>query len=183
VSADINGLEPHEQATWLPAGDGLPAWLQELREQHLAAVDEYRKAVAGVLAVSAESAADARAWRRAVRDAVAEGRTPPEREHTATAEVGAARVEVAKEDAYVARLELAETCLTIIEAVRENRTEWDEYSRGASAEMRAAVGAAAVGASDEADRARAERRAQAEAEDAIVDLSDPFEKEASHAIA
>jgi hypothetical protein len=72
----IAGLHPWENENWLPGGDDLPDWLTALRKRHLAAVAEYRTSIASVIDTSAQIEADARAWRRSVRDAPRHPTTP-----------------------------------------------------------------------------------------------------------
>jgi hypothetical protein len=82
-TGSIAGLHAWEMPTWLPSGDDLPDWLAALRERHVAAVSEYHAAIAGVVDAAGRVDGDARAWRRSVRDALAAGKPPPEREQGA----------------------------------------------------------------------------------------------------
>jgi hypothetical protein len=167
----VSGLEPWETEDWVPSGDDLPAWLAELRERHRAALDEFAKSIAGVTDTEADVEASARAWRREVQAAVAEGREPPKRE--AGEVIGEARVAVAREDAGYARRVLAEVGVEVLTAIRERRDEFinDFYFRSSVA-LRHAIGRGPNGLT-EADRQRIARATAGESEDSMPDVSDP----------
>ena len=182
----IAGLQGWEREDWIARSDeGLPAFLVKCRAAHAAALDEYLKAVAGVVNTSAQIEADARQHRRAVRDAVAEGRTPPTREFDS--DVGDAQREVAAEDAEHSRRELAEVACEVLAEIRQHRDEFDEVLYlGASPELRMALGGF-----NEHERLRQERLKNVRSEELIIDIDDPANRElttlgeqgASHAAA
>jgi hypothetical protein len=75
---------------------------------------------AGVVDTGAQVESEARAWRRSVRDAVAQGKPPPQRE---AAEIGEATVQVAQEDADFARRGVAETCVETLAELRRRKAK------------------------------------------------------------
>jgi hypothetical protein len=168
-TSSITGLSPWEREDFVARSDeGLPEWVVKLRATHLAAVAAYTEAISAVIGTQAAIESAGRVHRRAVRDAVAQGRPVPKREDTA--EVEAAQIEVGHEDAYFARLECAITSCEVLEAIRERRDEFGEgLYLAASPELRLALGGWS-----EHERLRKERQKNAEAEPSIVDLSDPL---------
>jgi hypothetical protein len=167
----ISGVEPWERRDWTPGGDDLPDWLAELRAQHVAAVDEFEKSVAANIDTKASIEDEGRAWRRAVRDAVASGTKPPARDFDP--EVSAARVLIAEEDAEAARVELAAVAVSILAELRQRREDFAEHFASASQALRYALGAGPEGLVREAVADLKARQAALEAEDAITDLSKP----------
>jgi hypothetical protein len=168
----IAGLYPWEVDTWLglPAGDDLPDWLLDVRTKLADALAEYHAAVRGVVNVGERVDSEARAWRRQVRDALANGRPAPEREHSS--EVDQAQVEIATEDSEHARRELASTCIEVLATLRENIVDFGPYWEGASSELRFALDRGPFGI-EEAERLRKERLSAQVAELAVPDVDDP----------
>lgn len=170
---DIAGLNDWELPDWIaPEGDELPDWLAALRKLHADALAEYMRAVSGVVDTADGAEADARAWRREVRDAVAVGKEPPP-PPAHGAEVGEARVQVAEEDALFARRKLAEVSIEVLGAIRMKRSEFDpDHFYRASPALRNALFRGPDGLT-EAERVRRERLAVDAAEPSMVDLHDP----------
>jgi hypothetical protein len=167
MTSTIAGLQPWETVAWLPSGDDLPQWLVDAKAKHAAALDEYLKAVGGVVDTSAQIDTSARQHRREVRNAVAEGREPPVRQ--ADPDVSDAQREVALEDAQYARDELAVVACEVLDTIRQHREDFSEQLYLASSpELRLALGGFA-----EVERLRQERQRFVEAEPQIVDLSLP----------
>jgi hypothetical protein len=165
---DVTGLHEWERREWIaPSDEGLPDWLRDLRAKHLASLDEYERSIAGVVNTSAHVQAEARAWRREVRDALAQGKPPPER--NLPPEVGEATVEIAVDDTGLARDELAIVCTSILEELRLRADDFAAHFFEASSGLRAALFRGPDGL-DEPERQRRERLL---AEVAVVDITDP----------
>lgn len=184
MTSSIAGLQAWETVAWLPSGDDLPQWLLDAKATHAAALDEYLKAIGGVVDTSAQIDTSARQHRREVRNAVAEGREPPVRQ--ADPDVSDAQREVALEDAQYARDELAVVACDVLATIRQHRDEFgNALYLASSPELRLALGGFA-----EHERLRQERQRFVEAEPDIVDLSDPahaqytsLDQEPTHAAA
>jgi hypothetical protein len=161
-----------ERGDWIfssPPSDDLPSWLAEQHALHTSALNEYYAAISGVVNLSEKVGADARAWRRSVRDALADGRTPPVREQTA--EHGEAAIEIAADDAEHARRELAFVCLDILTVLREHMDDFAPYFGGASAELRFALGRGPDGLTED-ERKRRERLVNVSSEPAVPDVDE-----------
>lgn len=169
-ASPIAGLNAWEQPDWLPSGDNLPDWLAELRAKHLAAVDEFRKSIGGVANVEGQIDADARAWRREVRDALAQGKPAPTREQPP--EVSTARVEIAQDDAAFARRELAEVGIEILTELRARMGDFAPFFYDASDALRFAIGKGPDGLTEE-ERQRRERLNASVTEVDVPDVDDP----------
>jgi hypothetical protein len=161
---------PWERPDWISAEPTGEAWVDKLREQHADALNEYEAAVNYVLTIDAKADADARAWRRKVRDAVANGTPVPERERGLAPEVAKATVEVATEDARYAADELAVTCVQILGELRRRRGDFAAHYFSASPALRMALGKGPDGV-DQRERERRERQASADGVDDLSDLS------------
>jgi hypothetical protein len=172
VTTTVAGLNAWEVETWLPpATADEPDWLSELRKRHLAAVDEYTRAISAVIDGGEAIEAANRAHRRAVRDAVAAGREPPKREHDP--DVDSAVEQVATEDTQAARVELAVVSCEILNSIREpeHAAEFQAFFFAASAQLRFALGRGpAPDGLDEAERQRIARQTTAKEEDSLPDI-------------
>jgi hypothetical protein len=168
---DVTGRHDWESRGWIaPSDEGLPAWLRDLRATHLVSLDEYERSIAGVVNTSAQVQAEARAWRREVRDALAQGKPAPERK--LLPEVGEATVEIAVDDTGLARDELAVTCTSILEELRLRADDFAAHFFEASPGLRAAL-FRGPDQLDEAERKRRERLTASVTEVAVVDVTDP----------
>jgi hypothetical protein len=163
------GAEAWARKDFLPSGDDLPDWLRSLGEQHRAAVEELEKSVGAVVGGRESVEASARAWRRAVRDAVAQGAEPPAR--TFDPDVVAATVAVGEEDVAFARDALASLSVAILDQLRTRRDEFEPYIAGACPELRKAASAFAEGDPAAVRAAVKATVEQLDAEPAIVDLT------------
>jgi hypothetical protein len=166
----IAGLFPWEMADWIsPTGEDLPGWLEALRQTHADALTQYQAAVSGAVDVAAEVEAAQRAWRLDVRAAVAAGRTPPERGQAT--EVGAAQVEVAREDAVALRDELAVTACEVLDQLRGRVDDLGPHFARFSPELHTAIGRGPDGLR-EPERERIARQRNAESEPAIANVAE-----------
>jgi len=168
----VAGAASWEEPNWLPTGTGLD-WLDDLRSKHIEAVIEWRTAVAHV--VDFESSLDQRnrAWRRAVRDAVAAGEAPPPREADDAVEL--AEREVAREDAVASRDGLSRVVVELLAELRtaDNRRALEPHLQAAGVDLRVAL-RDGPGALLAATRAKLEGQLQRlGAGPAFPDVSDP----------
>lgn len=114
----VAGALPRERADWIAEDTGLP-WLDELRERHhLPAVAEFGRSVEHLADIERTIEDAPRAWRRAVRDAVAVGSEPPPKDFDGDTLV--AQREVAEEDVLASREALAEVCVTVLTEARRD---------------------------------------------------------------
>jgi hypothetical protein len=158
--------EDFERPDWLPADSGLP-WVDALRERHVAACREFARAVEVCGEIEDGSEDDARAWRRAVRDAVAVGEPPPERSFDPDAQQ--AQREVAEEDLVVSRDELSRVVADALDELRGRRSELDDVRLGV--QLAASLGAGPEGGLAAAQR-DIERQLQAARAGGVVDVAD-----------
>jgi hypothetical protein len=99
----VAGAEAWEEPDWVLAEPVGVAWLDALAEEHRDAVIEWRRSVAYVVDLQAQVDGERRAWRRAVRDAIASGEEAPQPPPDADDAVSRARLEVGMEDGVAAR--------------------------------------------------------------------------------
>jgi hypothetical protein len=115
----VTGAAAHQQADWLPADVG-PAWLVELAQRHRAAALAFAEAVNAHGQLLDGATEGQRAHRRAVREAVANGQTPPAPPDPA---VWAAQVEIAAEDAAETQQDVDAAAVDALGLMRAKRKE------------------------------------------------------------
>jgi hypothetical protein len=155
--------EDYEKPDYLPSGTGLD-WLEALRERHVAACNDFARSVDSCGEVEAESDDAARAWRRAVRDAVAVGDPAPERPFNP--ETQRASREVAEEDTVAARDVLSRVVSDTLDTLRSRRQELEDVPLGE------ALGRA-LGAGGDAVERQLNRQLEAARRGGITDVGDP----------
>jgi integrase len=166
----VSGAHDWEREDWLPA-TGID-WLETLRAGHLALVHEFRLAVARCGELEAEAEDAARQWRRAVRDAVASGEPPPERDFDPA--IQRAQREVAEEDLSAARSELARYAVDSLQACRVHRRELlgMPVSAGLARSLGAGVEGSLEGVAEDLRRKLASLET-AKSSGGVVDVTDP----------
>ncbi len=121
----IAGAAPHQQAAWLPEGTGL-AWLDGLRERHVAAVAKWSEAIDAIGDLIDGQAAAGASHRAAVRAALASGEpAPPPSADPVADEV---TVAIARDDAKLAEETLADVVIEVLAELRSRRQELDPAS-------------------------------------------------------
>jgi hypothetical protein len=166
----VAGAEVWERADWLPVIPELE-WLQDLREQHVAAVTEFGLAVLRCGEIEDESDDARRAWRRATREAVAAGEAGPERSFDP--DVQRAERELAEEDLAVARDRVSMVVVAALAECRAQRQELEPYAADLGEPLHRALHSGVEASVAEA-RADLRRRLNALGDEpAIVDVGDP----------